>query len=269
MKFAKFTAGAVAAALAVSAMAVSSLALELDKIDGAAVFTYEAEGKAWAHIWNAYNTASLYDVPSGFAEGSKDLIVKFKVSGMTEGECYSVFPGYQSYGDAAMDDDGEELSIWNQDDYSVTGSTYDYYINGDGEYELIVPIKTVADAHEKHWGESIYSVGILELCFNGVANEEMTGPANEDLVIEFLGVEESSDAHTVAECAFGTAPTDEPSDTQSEPSEEDDTVSEPAADDDTAQTEKPNTQTGAEGIAAAAAVAVAASGAAVIARKKK
>ena len=280
MKYAKMTAYIAAAAVAVSSVALNASAVELNKIDGAAGFTYEAGGKAWAHIWNPYNEASLFDVPSDFAEGTTDLIVKFTVSGMTEGESYTVFPGFQCHGDEVMND-GEELSIWNQDDYKSAGSTYDYVVNGNGDYELIVPMKGVADALDMYWGESVYDVGILELCFEGMANEEMTGPANESLVIEFTGVEECSDIHSVADCAFAGLAADEP-ETDAPATDEPETdapeADEPATDapaadepetDAPAQTDKPSTDTGAEGIAVAAAVAVLAAGAAIVVKKHR
>lgn len=275
MKYAKMTAYIAAAAVAVSSVALSASAVELNKIDGAAGFTYEAGGKAWAHIWNPYNEASLFDVPSNFAEGTKDLIVKFTVSGMTDGESYTVFPGFQCHGDAVMDD-GEELSIWNQDDYQAAGSTYDYTVNGNGDYELIVPMKGVADAIDLFWGESIHDVNILELCFEGVANEETTGPVNESLVIEFTGVEECSDIHSVADCAFAGLAVDEPATDEPEtdaPATDEPETDAPTADepetDAPAQTDKPNTDTGAEGIAVAAAVAVIAAGVAIVAKKHR
>ncbi|MCM1055071.1 MAG: hypothetical protein NC394_06050 [Bacteroides sp.] len=190
--------------LSLISSSVFASSLELEIIEGhasASCFTYEKNNTAWAHLWNPYNAASLYNTPdeSAYGEGIQDLIVEFSVIGVEEP--FTVFPGYQAYGDE--EGDNEELSIWSQDDYvNATGSEYVYTIDRDGTYELAVPFRAMADAATDFWGENLIRVGILELCFNGVGNDDMTGFKYDSLSFEFLGVRQSKTSHSVEECAF-------------------------------------------------------------------
>ena len=191
-------------ALSLICTSVYASELELEALEGhtsASCFTYEKNNTAWAHLWNPYNEVSLYNTPdeSLYGEGIQDLIVEFSVTGVEEP--FTVFPGYQAYGDE--EGDNEELSIWSQDDYiNAVGTEYVYTIDRDGTYELAVPFRAMADAATDFWGENLVRVGILELCFNGVGNDDMTGFKYDNLAVEFLGVRQSGISHSVEECAF-------------------------------------------------------------------
>ena len=187
-----------------SFLTVSAFALEVTVRDGQtseSCFTYERNNTAWAHLINPYNNVSLYNVPSKdeYSDDTKDLIVRFTVSGVQEE--FMVYPGFQCYGDDK--DDGEELSIWSQSDYTyASGSEYTYKIDRDGAYELVVPFKSVADDAVDFWGENLETVGILELCFVGVGNDELDGFKYEGFSVEFTGIDESNISRSVQECAF-------------------------------------------------------------------
>ncbi|MDE6724780.1 MAG: hypothetical protein K2J79_04165 [Ruminiclostridium sp.] len=204
MKRIKTAAAVFAALTTASLLTVSAFALEVTVRDGQtseSCFTYEQNNTAWAHLINPYNQASLYNVPSAkeYADDTKDLIVRFTVSGVQEE--FSVYPGFQCYGDDK--DDGEELSIWSQSDYtSASGSEYTYKIDRDGSYELVVPLKALADEAVDIWGENLENVGILELCFVGVGNDDLTGFKYEGFSVEFIGIVESNISRSVEECAF-------------------------------------------------------------------
>lgn len=204
MKCIKSAAAVLAALTAASSMTASAFALEVSFRDGhtsASCFTYEGNNAAWAHLINPYNDVSLYNIPGAkdFADDTKDLIIQFTVSGVQEE--FSVYPGFQCYGDD--DVDGEELSIWSQSDYtSASDAEYTYKIDRDGSYELVVPFKSVADGAVDAWGENLNSIGILELCFVEVGNDDKTGFKHEGFSVEFTGIVESNISRTVEECAF-------------------------------------------------------------------
>lgn len=204
MKSIKPAAAVLAALTTASLLTVSAFALEVTVRDGQtseSCFTYEQNNNAWAHLINPYNQASLYNVPSAkeYADDTKDLIVRFTVSGVQEE--FSVYPGFQCYGDDK--DDGEELSIWSQSDYTrASDSEYTYKIDRDGSYELVVPFKALADEAVDIWGENLENVGILELCFVGVGNDDLTGFKYEGFSVEFTGIVESNISRSVEECAF-------------------------------------------------------------------
>ena len=89
-------------ALSLICTSVYASELELEALEGhtsASCFTYEKNNTAWAHLWNPYNEVSLYNTPdeSLYGEGIQDLIVEFSVTGVEEP--FTVFPGYQAYGD--------------------------------------------------------------------------------------------------------------------------------------------------------------------------
>lgn len=209
MKTIKSAPAVLAGLLAASSLIAPAFALNLEARDGhtsAGCFTYEADNKAWAHLINPYNEVSLYNPPNAqsIADDTKDLIIQFTVTGVQEE--FTIFPGFQVYGD--NEDDGEELSIWSQDTYkSVSGSEYTYKIDQDGSYELVVPFKALADGSiDKgdidEWGENLDKVGILELCFSGVGNDDLTGFKHEGFSVEFTGIVESNKSRLVEECAF-------------------------------------------------------------------
>lgn len=151
-----------------------------------------------------------------------------------------------AYGDDA---EGEELSIWSQNDYvTATGSEYTFVVDSDGSYELIVPLKAMADECTGYWGEHLNSLAILELCLGGAANDDMDGFINSGMTITFTGIEQSPTAHTVAECAnTGAAAANPPAASDTDVSNETDTSA-----------AKPNPETGVAGIGGAAIAGVAA-----------
>lgn len=207
MKLKKLLTCAAASLLAASAAAagVSAAGLSLATINGITsmtCFTYENNNNAWAHLWNPYNTASLFTVPAyeNYADDTKDLIIEFTVTGLEEP--FSVMPGFQAYGDEDPTF-ADELSVWNQDDYTrYGGAEYTYKIDQDGTYQVVVPFKALADGGLNFWGDNLDSVGILEMCFYGVSNDDKTGFISDTLTIEFNAVYQSNVSHTVEECAF-------------------------------------------------------------------
>ena len=238
MKPIKSAAAVLAALTAASSMTASAFALELAFRNGhtsESCFTYENNNTAWAHLINPYNDASLYNVPVAkeYADDTKDLIIQFTVSGVQEE--FTVYPGFQCYGDD--EDDGEELSIWSQSDYTdASGSEYTYKIDRDGSYDLVVPFKSVADDAVDAWGENLDSVGILELCFVGVGNDDMDGFKYEGFSVEFTGIVESNVSRSVEECAFNGGDPVKFSDEQSSTAEEPESTTAAEAETDAVQT---------------------------------
>ena len=207
MKTKKLLTCAAVSLLAASVAAAGVSAAELPlaaagEITSMTCFTYENDNNAWAHIWNPYNTASLFSVPAdeAYDNDTKDLIIEFTVTGLEEP--FSVMPGFQAHGD---EDPAfaEELSVWNQDDYTkYGGAEYIYTIDQDGTYQVVVPFKALASGGLDFWGENLEKVGILEMCFYGVSNDDKTGFISDTLTIEFNAVYQSNVSHTVEECAF-------------------------------------------------------------------
>ena len=247
MKIKKYASVAMAGIMTASLLTSSAFALDLEVRDGQSsetCFTYETDNKAWAHLINPYNKVSLYNPPNAkmIADDTKDLIVQFTVSGVQEE--FTVFPGFQVYGDD--EEAGEELSIWSQSDYEeVAGSEYTYKIDQDGSYELVIPFRALADGAVDQgsidfWGDNLDKVGIIELCFSNVGNDDMTGFKHEGFSVEFTGIVESNVSRSVAECAFnggepvkfydesqsgaGEEQTDEPADTDAPDGQEENTA---------------------------------------------
>lgn len=247
---ARNTLTALSACLASAAvLACSAGALNLTENSGASsmgCISYEVNNEAWAHLINPYNSIALYAPvsESDIADGTCDVIVKFDVTGVETP--FTVFPGFMAYGDDA---EGEELSIWSQNDYvTATGSEYTFVVDSDGSYELIVPLKAMADECTGYWGEHLNSLAILELCLGGAANDDMDGFINSGMTITFTGIEQSPTAHTVAECAnTGAAAANPPAASDTDVSNGTDTSA-----------AKPNPETGVAGIGGAAIAGVAA-----------
>lgn len=258
---ARNTLTALSACIASAAvLACSAGALTLTENSGASsmgCISYEVNNEAWAHLINPYNSVALYAPvsESDIADDTCDVIVKFDVTGVETP--FTVFPGFMAYGDDA---EGEELSIWSQNDYvEATGSEYTFVVDSDGSYELIVPLKAMADECTGCWGEHLESLAILELCLGGAANDDMDGFINSGMTITFTGIEQSPTAHTVAECSnTGAAAANPPAATDSDVSDKTD-----AADTNT------NPETGAAGIGGAAAAAAVAAAAMFLSKKRR
>ncbi|MDR0326444.1 MAG: hypothetical protein LBI19_10185 [Oscillospiraceae bacterium] len=169
---------------------MGSATFSADGEDGTIKYNFKDGGGAWANIMNPWGASAYMTViPS---QGSiQSLILTFEVSGYDGGaDGYRAMVGFGINGWTpsiwSLDIGGDDNANWED----VFGEKYNYYIEGDGVYRMIVPMRAAMDYaerlevnHAKDWLEGIdcIELGIFD------------PPESTTMRVTILDLEETSD----------------------------------------------------------------------------
>ena len=192
-----------------------------DGADDTLKFNFKDGGGAWANIRNPYGDSAYVAVEP--SEGVvQSMIVTFEITGYDGGdEGYRAMPGFGINGWSpsiwSLDAGGEDNDNWEE----VFGEKYNFYIDGDGFYKMIVSFRAAMDwfESENDWYVKDFLEGVD--CFElGVFNP----PEDTAMRLRLVDLEESeniysfeniqrplgSDAFFSADGNFGPLPDPEP-----------------------------------------------------------
>ncbi|MDR2559180.1 MAG: hypothetical protein LBC86_06525 [Oscillospiraceae bacterium] len=158
--------------------------------DGFLDYNFKDSGGAWVNIMNPWGDSVflVFEPGEGFVQS---YIITFKVEGYDGGD-----EGYRTMCGFAIN--GFSPSLWSLDEgmddgmnwEEVFGEKYNYIIDGDGVYQIIVSLRAAMDFFEEHndWYIKDYleAVDCIELGIYGV-------PEDTNMIVTILGIEESGD----------------------------------------------------------------------------
>ncbi len=193
-----------------------------DGTEGTVGFNFKDSGGAWVNILNEWGSAIYMEFSPD--EGAQSFVLTFEVSGYDGGEeGYRAMPGFAVNGWGvqmwSLDIGGEDAVSWEE----VYGEKFNYYINGDGFYQMLIPVRAAivhTYAVEEDALLSIDDIQVLELGIYGMAEDSTTKVRIVDLVESsaIVSFEEAQRAIDAVPLTEQPLPPAEPSPTPEEPS---------------------------------------------------
>jgi hypothetical protein len=158
--------------------------------DGFLDYNFKNSGGAWVNIMNPWGDSAflVFEPSNGFVQS---MIVIFSVEGYDGGsDGYRAMPGFAINGFSpslwSLDEGMDDGLNWEE----VFGGKYNFVIDGDGVYQMIISFRAAMDYFEEHndWyiKDFVESIDCIELGIYGV-------PEGTTMKVTILGIEETAD----------------------------------------------------------------------------